>query len=87
MSEVTLTEADLPAIDRLLKKMRAEESTPMLTLSETMLLWCHHCYKLQAHVKIERGVKYGDKGRLVHGTCSKCNGYFAGGYVVYERLP
>jgi len=34
MTEVTLTEADLPAIDRLLKKMRAEESTPMLTLEE-----------------------------------------------------
>ena len=53
--------------------------------SETMLLWCHRCYELQTHVKIERGRKYGDKGRLVHGTCSKCNGYFAGGYVVYER--
>ena len=36
MSEVTLTEADLPAIDRLLKKMRAEESTPMLTLDEVV---------------------------------------------------
>ena len=36
MTEVTLTEADLPAIDRLLKKMRAEESTPMLTLDEAV---------------------------------------------------
>ena len=36
MTEVTLTEADLPAIDRLLKKMKAEESTPMLTLDEAV---------------------------------------------------
>jgi hypothetical protein len=51
----------------------------------TLLLWCHHCYKLQPHDNIEKGMRYGECGRLVHGVCLVCGYRHLGGYVTYER--
>ena len=50
----------------------------------TLELWCHKCRRLQPHGNIEKGMRYGELGRLVHGVCLVCGHRFKGGYVTYE---
>jgi hypothetical protein len=51
----------------------------------TLLLWCHKERRLTEHGNIEKGMRYGECGRLVHGVCLVCGYRHRGGYVTYER--